>query len=265
MDQNEYIDSLDYINISKNRKQQKNDKLSSDEIDELRSLVGQLGWVAGQTRPDLAFEVCQLSSSINHSTVNDLIKANKLLAKAKNENVSIRLGLPGSPYDFKIIAYNDSSLGNLNDGGSQGRFIIYLVDKNNICSPIMWRSKKLRRVVKSAMAAETLIQVDSAEASYWLATLLREMLYGQSNYQNKIIIECNTDNHQLYDSVLSIGPIQDKRLRIEISILREMLNKIEINKINWIEKHFQIADCLTKSGASSKLLLNTFKFKSISS
>ena len=59
LDQNEYIDSLDYINISKNRKQQKNDKLSSDEIDELRSLVGQLGWVAGQTRPDLAFEVCQ--------------------------------------------------------------------------------------------------------------------------------------------------------------------------------------------------------------
>ena len=265
LDQNEYIDSLDYINISKNRKQQKNDKLSSDEIDELRSLVGQLGWVAGQTRPDLAFEVCQLSSSINHSTVNDLIKANKLLAKAKNENVSIRLGLPGSPYDFKIIAYNDSSLGNLNDGGSQGGFIIYLVDENNICSPIMWRSKKLRRVVKSAMAAETLIQVDSAEASYWLATLLSEMLYGQSNYQNKIIIECNTDNHQLYDSVLSIGPVQDKRLRIEISILREMLNKKEINKINWIEKHFQIADCLTKSGASSKLLLNTFKFKSISS
>ena len=137
MDQNEYIDSLDYINISKNRKQQKNGKLSSDEIDELRSLVGQLGWIAGQTRPDLAFEVCQLSSSINHLTVNDLIKANKLLAKTKNENVSIRLGLPGSPYDFKIIAYNDSSLGNLNDGGSQVGFIIYLVDESNICSPIM--------------------------------------------------------------------------------------------------------------------------------
>ena len=178
--------------------------------------------------------------------------------------MSIRLGLPGSPYDFKIIAYNDSSLGNLNDGGSQGGFIIYLVDEDNICSPIMWRSKKLRRVVKSAMAAETLIQVDSAETSYWLATLLSEMLYGQSNYQNKII-ECNTDNHQLYDSVLSIRPVQDKRLRIEISISREMLNKKEINKINWIEKHFQIANCLTKSGASSKLLLNTFKFKSISS
>ena len=29
------------------------------------SLVGQLGWITGQTRQDLAFEVCQMSSILN--------------------------------------------------------------------------------------------------------------------------------------------------------------------------------------------------------
>ena len=44
--------------------------------------------------------------------------------------------------NFKIVCYNDSSLGNLKDGGSQGGFIIYLVGENNVSSPIMWKSKK---------------------------------------------------------------------------------------------------------------------------
>ena len=127
----------------------------------------------------------------------------------------------------------------------------------------MWKSKKLRRVVKSAMAAETLIQVEAAEACFWLANLLSEMLYCKPNDDKNIKIECYTDNHQLYDSVYSIRPIQDKRLQTEIVLLRETINKKDLTKINWIENKYQIADCLTKYGASSEKLLNTLKTKSI--
>ena len=132
-----------------------------------RTLVGQLGWITGQTRPDLAFEVCQLSSILNHSKVDSILKANKLLLKAKSENILLRFGLPGPIENFKIVCFNDSSLGNLKDGGSQCGFIIYLVGENNVSSPIMWKSKKLCRVVESAMAAETLIQVEAAESCFW--------------------------------------------------------------------------------------------------
>ena len=132
--------------------------LCKEENHNIRTLVGQLlGWITGQTRPDLAFEVCQMSSILNHSKVGDILKANKLLLKAKNENILSRFELPGPTENFKIVCYNDSSLGNLKDGGSQGGFIIYVVGENNVSSPIMWKFKKLRRVVKSAMAAETLI------------------------------------------------------------------------------------------------------------
>ena len=127
----------------------------------------------------------------------------------------------------------------------------------------MWKSKKLLRVVKSAMAAETLIQVEAAEACFWLANLLSEMLYCKPNDDKNIKIECYTDNHQLYDSVYSIRPIQDKFLWTKIALLSEMINKNKITKINWIENKYQIADCLTKYGASSEKLLNTLKTKSI--
>ena len=175
----------------------------------------------------------------------------------------LRFGLPGPTENFKIVCYNDSSLENFKDGGSQGGFIIYLVGENDVSSPIMWKSKKLCRVVKSTMAAETLIQVKTIEACLWLANLLSKMLYCKPNDDKNIKIECYTDNHQLYDSLYSIRPIQDKRLWTEIALLREMINKKEIAKINWIENKYQIADCLTKYGASSEKLLNTLKTKSI--
>ena len=89
------------------------------------------------------------------------------------------------------------------------------------------------------------------------------MLYCKSNDDKSIKIECYTDNHQLYDSVYSIRPIQDKFLWTKIALLSEMINKNEITKINWIENKYQIADCLTKYGVSSEKLLNTLKTKSI--
>ena len=112
------------------------------------------------------------------------------------------------------------------------------------------------------MAAETLIQVEAAEVCFWLANLLSEM-YCKPNNDKNIKVECYTDNHQLYDSVYSTEPIQDKCLRREIALLREIINKKEIIKINWIENKDQIADCLTKYEASSEKLVNTLKTKSI--
>ena len=113
------------------------------------------------------------------------------------------------------------------------------------------------------MAAETLILVQAAEACFWLANLLTEILFCKPNDAKNIKIEFYTYNHQLYDSVYSTRPIQDKRLRTEIALLSKMINKKEITKINWIENKHQIADCLTIYGASSEKLLNNLKTKSI--
>ena len=77
--------------------------------------------------------------------------------------------------NLKLVTYNDSSFGNLKDGGSQGGFVMF-VDPGGNCNPLMWQSKKLRRVVKSAMAAETLIHVDTVEVAFWLSKILDEYL-----------------------------------------------------------------------------------------
>ena len=105
------------------------------------------------------------------------------------------------------------------------------------------------------MASETLIQVEAAEASYWIANLMAEILYVNRETCVMPQIECHTDSNQLYDAGHSLKLIEDKRLRIDLGLLREMMDRKEIARINWVEKGQQLADSLTKIGASSARLL----------
>ena len=64
-----------------------------------------------------------------------------------------------------------------------------------------------------------------------------------------------TDNKSLQDSVYSTKSIEDKRLKVDICTLRDMLKNKEITEIKWVPSKWQLADVLTKSGASSSKLL----------
>ena len=112
--------------------------------------------------------------------------------------------------------------------------------------------------LKSTLAAETLAQVDASETCFWLSTILNEIL-GNTNGNASRNIECRTDNHSLYDAFYSITSLTDKRL----AIVREMLCKGELEKVIWIPKENQLADCLTKAGSSSFRLLDVLEKRMI--
>ena len=59
----------------------------------------------------------------------------------------------------------------------------------------------------------------------------------------KLDLECFTDSKGLYDAV-NAKFIGDKKLHIEMVVLREMVGK-DVIKLEWIKKDDQIA-CLTK-------------------
>ena len=95
----------------------------------------------------------------------------------------------------------------------------------------MWQSKKLRRVARSTMAAETLSQVEAAEAFFWLSGILKEILFDSQDRSPQYSIECRTDSHQVYDTVYSIRPVLKQRLRIDVAILKEMIKRKEVTQI----------------------------------
>ena len=152
MEQDTYIHSISEIKIDKSQKVDKESPLSSTELHELRSTIGRLNWIANNTCPDILFDLCCLSSTVKSATVKDLLFINKLVNKVKSNPAVLRFKKIDLD-DAKFICYNDSSFGNLINGGSQGGFVIYLADNTGAAVPIMWSSHRLKRVVKSAMAA----------------------------------------------------------------------------------------------------------------
>ena len=90
----------------------------------------------------------------------------------------------------------------------------------------------MRRVVKSTLAAETLAQVEAAETCYWLSDILFDVLRGKPTRTGSMEgIECRTDTYLLYKAVHSMTAAIDRRLRVDIAIVREMLAKLEIEKL----------------------------------
>ena len=63
------------------------------------------------------------------------------------------------------------------------------------------------------------------------------------------------DNKSLHDAVKSTGLITEKRLLIDMTALREMQENGEIS-IEWVSTQHQLADCLTKAGASKQKLID---------
>lgn len=55
-----------------------------------------------------------------------------------------------------ITLFTDALFGKLPNGGRQGAYLIYSVGNDNKCNLISWQSKRIKRVAKSSLAAETL-------------------------------------------------------------------------------------------------------------
>ena len=248
IDQNMYASALLPVKISSERSANKSSALSDSEKDEYRAVIGQLNWLATQTRPDIAFETCDLSVSLKKATVNELLRLNKLVCRVKNTPLKIVFPQMSSIESCRLVGYADASFANLCEGKSQGGFIIFLVDSCGNHCPIIWQSRTIRRVVKSTLAAETLALLDCVEAGFYVARIIQELTGVKINFY------CKVDNKSLVDATYSSKSVDDRRLRIDVAVLRNMLENKEIEDISWICSNLQLADSLTKRGACTQRL-----------
>ena len=138
----------------------------------------------------------------------------------------------------------DTTFNNLPNGGSQRGHIIFLTDFHNKCCPLIWNPSKVKRVVRSTLAAETLALNEGCETALYLSQILGEILHLEH-----IPITCITDNKSLYDVTNSLTSTTDRLLRVEIATIRQICERKQATR-KWVEGKHQPSDCLTKKGAS---------------
>ena len=253
--QHEYTLAMQMIPVSPIRKMRSHDDLNESEKTTLREIIGQLNWISGQSRPDISFEVLDLSVSVKGAQVSHLNQANKIIKKVKGELPKIRFPNLGDPKDLHIALYSDASYANLSDGVSSAEgYVVFLVGGDGRCCPLSWSSRKVRRVVKSTIAAETLALVDGLDMAIYIGSVLSEILGAQ-----RIPICCYIDNKSLFENIYSTKLVDEKHLRIDIASIKQMIDRGEVAHVKWINAEFQIADSLTKRGASNAKLLHVME------
>ena len=249
VDQCHYASAMRPICISKQRSMQKESELTESEKTEYRALVGQLNWISTHTRPDISFDVCEISTHISNARIGDLLRLNKVIERVIHDQQKVFFPKMQALSSCHLECFSDASFGNLSDCGSQGAFVIFLKDDSGKRCPLLWQSKKLRRVVKSTLSAETMALLDCAESAVYINHILSELTGCQP-----LKINCFVDNKSLVDALQSTNVIEDRRLRIDMAVIRCMLEKREIHSVSWVATSKQLADCLTKRGASTMLL-----------
>ena len=244
-----YINDLEQTQMDGSPDSSCQSPLNEEQKKHLKSIVGQLMWISNNSRPDVSYDVCDLSNSVAEATQKEVFTSNKIIRRLKSDQVSIRLDNVGSLQQAEIIAYTDASYRNLKNNGSQGGQLIMLKGRNGKYSVLNWKSKKIKRTVKSTEAAEALALQEGAELAFVTQSFMNELT------GVLVPITLRTDNKSLWQNIHSTKQLSDERLQIDISIMREMVEKNEVAKVEWVSTEKQLADCLTKKGASSRKLV----------
>ena len=84
---------------------------------------------------------------------------------------------------------------------------------------------------------------EGAKAAIYIAAVLQGMMEHMV-----VTVRCMTDNKSLVDALRAQRVIQDKGLRLYISVLKGMLEKGDLDAVEWIGSKDQLADALTKRG-----------------
>ena len=259
LDQEKYVEGVKIPQIDAKRLSQANEKMTSEELTLLRQMTGAINWTVRATRPDLAFDMIDASTKMQAGTIADLKGARKTMLKLK-ESAKVRIANLKNFNDTEIWSFTDASFGNLNEGvdSAQG-YIMFLVNtKTGDCAPVEWRSNKIQRVTNSTLAAETMSLTTGIDASIATRWFLKEILGEKFDFPITAIV----DNRDACESVHSATDVTERRLRREIGMVKQWIEKKEIRKLVWVPGELQAADVLTKKGvnpAKIMLILQTGK------
>ena len=191
--------------------------------------------------------------------IADIKNANKILKKAKFENVKVKYSKLGNWRDLKIVAYTDSSFKNSEDlVKSVGGRLSFLSNSQGLVSPLNWKSKTIQQVCKSVKSAETRSLEQGLEDSIYTSRIISEIMTGKTG--SHIPVEHRIDSKTLRDSIFSTKPIGEKTTRHLLAWIKQQKEEFKnISKIDWIPNQQMLADNLTKKGVKADLLLSALR------
>ena len=272
VDQQHYSNSVQTIFISKDRRKEKESRVTDAELKAFRGVLGTANWIVGSTRPDIAVLTAQLQQRVSRATVSDLIDANKLVSKIRDFS-HVKIVYKSIPLEHAVlVSTSDASWSNTETLGSQAGYFLLLADKRikeNMwadVTPLRWKSYKLERKTQSTLGAELMSAARTLAEGNWLRSVFAEALYPDYTlerdrvFRDRMDLVLVVDNKPLYDHTKGTGVVvKDKRVAIDMLLVRRDLYASN-SEIRWVDTRQMLSDALTKCNACSDFMLFVLRF-----
>ena len=95
---------------------------------------------------------------------------------------------------------------------------------------------------KSTIAAETLALLDAAEAGIFYSELLSQAM---NIPEGSIPVKCFVDNRSIVEAAQSTTAVEDKLLRNNVAVLRDLLSSRHLTSVEWVKTPQQLDNVLT--------------------
>ena len=193
-------------------------------------------------RPDISLDVASIAGATNARKVADMKRVAKVIKRAKRSKVVLRL--PKMEVGLRLIVYCDADWGNLDSGTTGGGIFLALATTNpqggneQFC-PVNWHAKRLRRVVRSTFAGETLIASEAMDEVIYTAEIWSEL--GNGMVRTTLRTRCCS----LYNDVHLKGSCKEKGLRVDLPARNEAIFDGQLSYQECVETEKKLADWLS--------------------
>jgi hypothetical protein len=145
------------------------------------------------------------------------------------------------------MIFIDAAFVNTTDLHSQIDYVICLIDDVYV-NLIHWSSIKYKRVIRSVLAIELYAMINDFDVEAIIKSIIEWMLH------ISLSLILLTDSKSLYDCLVKLNTIAEKRLMIDLMCLKQSYERREIADIRWIDGNINSADAMIKFKSCNVLI-----------
>jgi uncharacterized protein YrrD len=236
-------------------------RLDAAETKAFRSAVMKLRWPAQKLLTQVLYGVSALAQKVNEATVQNVKEINRLIKLAKEEATAGRASITHRPVDLGqvcVVTYFDASLGKEDGYKSQAGLVTFVTDERTLtqetnANRVEHQSKKISRVVKSSLAAESASLSMAVDKHLYARVLLQALMHGEGNigadWRKDLTVPgyVVTDARALYDHITTTGSLPAERATMMDLLSAKELIEQALIVMRWVPTQHQYADHLTKN------------------
>jgi hypothetical protein len=140
---------------------------------------------------------------------------------------------------LKLMIFIDAAFANTIDLHSQIDYVVCFTNDVH-ANLIHWSSIKCKRITRSVLTIELYVMINDFDVEAIIKSIIEQMLH------ITLSLILLTDSKSLYDCLVKLNTIAEKKLKIDLMWFRQSYKRREIAEIRWIDDNINSADAMIK-------------------